>query len=329
MKSETASQDPSFWVKDIPIYGDVILAPMASYSDVPCRAVSRAHGSSMNYTEFVASESLLGEPNPHWRRLDIQTGESPMVFQIFGNDAHKLLAAAQRIEEWEPHIIDINMGCSVKKVSGRGAGVGMMAQPKLVADTFRLLSTHLNVPVTGKIRLGLDQEQLNYLEIAKIMEDNGASLVAMHGRTKAQRYNFKANWDAIGELKQSMSIPVIGNGDVRTPEDVDAMKAHTGCDGVMVGRGAVGNPWVFGRKPRRDLTFGDVTETALLHLRENIAYYGLSLGMRLFHRHLHRYFKGWAVKPLMRRLKSAETLAEFEDILLQANSERKHEHPQP
>ena len=281
----------------------------------------------MQYTEFVASESLLGEPNPHWRRLDIKEGESPMVFQLFGNNAQKLLEAAQRIEPWGPHIIDINMGCSVNKISGKGAGVGMMTQPKLVADTFRLLSTHLSVPVTGKIRLGWDDDQLNFIEIAKIMEDNGASLVAMHGRTKVQRYNNQANWDAIGELKQAVKIPVIGNGDIRTPADVDAMKSHTGCDGVMVGRGAVGNPWVFGRKSRNDLTFGEIADTALLHVRENVAYYGVELGLRLFHRHLHKYFKGLAVKPLMRKLKSAETLAEFEDILLAAKAERAADRP--
>lgn len=329
MMNETSKPEPSFWVREIPIYGDVILAPMAAYSDVPCRAISRAHGSSMNYTEFVASEALLGDPNPQWRRLDIRDGEDPVVFQIFGNSAQKLLEAALRIEEWGPHIIDVNMGCSVKKISGAGAGAGMMTQPELVADTFRLLSKHLTVPVTGKIRLGWDQDNLNYVEIAKIMEDNGASLVAMHGRTKAQKYNNQANWDAIGTLKQSVNIPVIGNGDVKTPADVDAMKAHTGCDGVMVGRAAVGNPWIFGRKSRNDLTFHEITDAALMHVRENVSYFGVEQGLKLFHRHLHRYFKGLAVKPMMRKLKAVKTLTEFEDILLAAQQERAHEIPEP
>jgi nifR3 family TIM-barrel protein len=309
------TQTPTFWVRDIPIYGDAILAPMAGYSDVTYRAVCQAHGSAMNYTEFVASEALLGDPNPQWRRLDKKRDEYPVVFQIFGNDAHKLLAAAQRIEEWNPHIIDINMGCSVDKVSGRGAGVGMMTQPKLVAQTFRLLSKHLSVPVTGKIRLGWDDEQRNYLEIAKIMEDNGASLIAMHGRTKQQKYQFKADWDAIAELKQAVSVPVIGNGDIRTPDDIRRMKAYTGCDAVMIGRGAVGNPWIFSYRERASLTRAEIADTIRLHLREMLDYYEFPEGMIKFHRHLRRYFTGLPLKPLLNRLINSQDLNEFDDLL--------------
>lgn len=159
---DKAKTEPTFYVRDIPVYGDVILAPMAGFSDVPYRALCRAYGSAMHYTEFVPAETLLVQPNPLWRRLDIKAGEHPIVFQIFGNNAQKLLAAAQRIEAWQPDIIDINMGCSVHKISGRGAGVGMMPQPGLVADTFNLLSTHLSVPVTGKLRIGWDDRQRNF-----------------------------------------------------------------------------------------------------------------------------------------------------------------------
>src|SRR5690606_9168501 len=127
---------------------------------------------------------------------------------------------------------DINMGCSTRKVSGRGAGAGMLPQPQLVADTFRLLSAHLSVPVTGKIRLGWDDNQRNYLQIAQIMADNGAALIAVHGRTKAQKYDGRADWDAIAEIKQQLSLPIIGNGDVQTPADIDRLRAHTGCDAV-------------------------------------------------------------------------------------------------
>ncbi len=310
-------REPTFMVRDVPVYGDVILSPMAAVSDVPCRAVSRVYGSAMQYTEFVAAEALLAPENSQWRRLDKKEGEYPLVFQIFGNNAETILAAAQKIEAWGPDIIDINMGCSVKQVSGRGAGVGMMRQPKLVADTFRLLTTHLSVPVTGKLRLGWSQEERNFLEIAKIMEDNGASLIAMHGRTKAQAYKGTADWDAIGELKQVVSVPVIGNGDVKKPADIDALKAHTGCDGVMVGRTAIGNPWILGRRERTEVPISEICEVVRLHVRENVAYYGNPRGFNLFGRHMRKYFYGRPVKPFMQRLLAIRDLDELDVILEQ------------
>ena len=308
--------DPTFYVRDIPVHGDVILSPMAGFSDVPYRALCRTYGSAMNYTEFVPAESLLGRRNPMWRRLDFKKGEeTPLVFQIFGNDAQKILRAAQRIEELGPDIIDINMGCSTRKVSGRGAGVGMMLQPELVAETFSLLTKHLTVPVTGKIRLGWDDEQRNFQDIARIMEENGASLIALHGRTKEQKYNFEADWDAIAALKQAVSVPVIGNGDIRTPADIDAMIAHTGCDAVMVGRAAVGNPWIFARQERAQLTFYEIAATIRLHVREMIDYYGDPDGLILFRKHLRRYFSGYSAKPLLQKLLVTQDLAIFESLL--------------
>lgn len=311
---------PTFWVRDVPVYGDVILSPMAGFSDVPYRALCRAFGSAMNYTEFVPAEALLGRPNPMWRRLDARPGETPLVFQIFGNDARKLLQAAQRIEEMGPDVIDVNMGCSTRKVSGRGAGAGMMPQPELVAETFRLLSAHLSVPVTGKIRLGWDDEQRNFMQIARIMEDNGASMVAMHARTKAQKYNFEADWDAIAELKQAAAIPVIGNGDIRTAADIEAMKAHTNCDAVMVGRAAVGNPWIFARRDRLELAFSEIAATIRLHLREMVDYYGDPQGLVLFRKHLRRYFAGLPVKPLLKQMLVVEDLMSFEQLLQEAEA---------
>lgn len=285
------SQTPTFWVRDIPIYGDVVLSPMAGYSDVPYRAVCRSYGSAMSYTEFVPVEALMGRQsrNRFWQRLDRAPGEYPLVFQIFGNNAQKILNAAQRIEELEPDIIDVNMGCSTRKVSGRGAGVGMMPQPELVAKTFRLLSQHLSVPVTGKIRLGWDDTQRNYAEIARIMEGNGASLVAMHARTKLQQYGGQADWEEIANLRQAINIPVIGNGDVRTPEDIDRMKVVTGCDAVMIGRAAIGNPWIFNRLQREKLSPEQITTAVKYHLCEMVQYYGEMLGVVLFRKHLKQY----------------------------------------
>ncbi|MAT99416.1 MAG: tRNA dihydrouridine synthase DusB [Anaerolineaceae bacterium] len=305
-------QQPLFTVGDVPVFGDAILSPMAGYSDVPYRALCRAYGSAMHYTEFVPVEALLGK-RVHERfrqRLDTQPGEHPMVFQIFGNNAQMLLDAARRIQEWEPDIIDINMGCATRKVSGRGAGVGMMPQPKLIEETFKLLSQHLEVPVTGKIRLGWDATQENFLQIGRILEQNGAALIAMHGRTKVQKYGGQANWDAIAELKQAVSVPVIGNGDVQTPQDIDRMKAHTGCDAVMIGRAAIGNPWIFARQRREELQIGEIIKAVRLHAREMVNYYGETSGLRQFRKHLKQYFEDIPDIELDRLL-STESFAEF------------------
>lgn len=306
---------PAFYVGSLPIYGDVILSPMAGYSDVPYRAICRAYGSAMQYTEFVPVEALMGKRNRFWDRLDFKPGEYPKVFQIFGNDPQMILKAAVRVQALEPDIIDINMGCSTKRVSGRGAGVGMMRNPAVIAETFRLLSTHLNIPVTGKIRLGWD-DQINFLEVGKILEENGAKLVALHGRTKEQKYTGRANWDAIARLKQTLSIPVIGNGDVVEPADIDEMKAYTGCDGVMVGRGAIGNPWLFGRKARTSLTLADLVACVELHLQEMVAYYGERFGLLQFRKHFKRYMAGLTeLEPLVEQMVRVKEVGQFEEML--------------
>ncbi|MCA9967201.1 MAG: tRNA-dihydrouridine synthase family protein [Anaerolineales bacterium] len=284
-----------FYVGNVPVDGDVILSPMAGYSDVPYRALCRTYGSAMNYTEFVPIDALLGRRNPFWNKLDFQPDEKPIVFQIFGNNAQNFLTAALRIQKLNPDIIDINMGCSTRKVSGRGAGVGMMPQPELVRDTFSLLTKHLRVPVTGKIRLGWDDDQRNYADIARIMEDNGAALIAMHARTKVQKYGGEADWDEIARLRELVSVPVIGNGDVQTPADIDRMKTHTGCNAVMIGRAAIGNPWIFARRDKADLTFTEIAQGIRLHLREMLAYYGDPFGLIQFRKHFKKYVEDFVL----------------------------------
>ena len=291
-------------------------SPMARFSDVPYRTVCRAYGSAMNYTEFVAANSLILTRNPSWRRLDIKPGgEMPMVFQIFGDDTDVILRAAERIEAWGPDILDINMGCSVPRVSEHGAGVGMMRKPQQVAEMFRRLSATLKIPVTGKIRLGWDDSYRNYLEIARIMEENGASLVAVHGRTKEQKYGGQADWDAIAEIKQAVNIPVIGNGDVKTVADIERLKTHTGCDAVMIGRAAIGNPWIFAKRERVTLTFADITAVIRLHLQEMLAYYGDPDGLVKFRPHLRKYFAGIALKRFMHPMLATDDVVRFEELL--------------
>lgn len=312
------SSSPVFSVGGVPVYGDAILAPMAGYSDVPYRALCRAYGSAMHYTEFVPVEGLLGKKrdNRFWRRLDKKQDEHPVVFQIFGNNAQKILEAALRIQELGPDIIDINMGCSTRRVSGRGAGVGMMPQPALIAETFALLSSTLDVPVSGKIRLGWDEDQRNFAEIARIMEGNGAALIAMHARTKTQKYGGRADWEAIAELRDVVSVPVIGNGDVQSPEDIELLKDRTGCDAVMIGRAAIGNPWIFARLRKEDLPVEEILQGVRLHAREMVEYYGEKQGLVLFRKHLKGYLAEISVAPeLLSQLLDCTLLDEFYRLL--------------
>lgn len=285
-------REPNFYIRDIPIYGDTILSPMANFSDMPFRSICRQFGSAMSYTEFVAVESILFNNPAAGSRLVFDPAERPVTFQIFGNDVELIREAALKIQKLKPDIIDLNMGCSARKVAGRGAGAGLLKTPQKIAEIIKTLVETLSVPITGKIRLGWDDESLNYLEVARIVEESGASALAVHGRTKLQAYTGSANWDAIAEIKQAISIPVIGNGDVERVEDIARMRAHTGCDAVMVGRAAIGNPWIFAGKNIEDVTVTDRVDLIRRHLRAMLDFYGRERGLILFRKHVVKYTKG-------------------------------------
>jgi nifR3 family TIM-barrel protein len=279
---------PAFYIRGIPIYDDAILAPMDGYSDWPFRSLCRALGSAMSYTEFVQVDKILSRSNQPRKKLYFEEAERPVTFQLYGDHPDLILEAALRVQELGPDIIDINMGCPAKSVAHRGAGVGLMRSPLKIARTFRKLTAALKVPVTGKIRLGWEDNK-NYKLIARIVEENGGSLIALHGRTKEQSYSGQANWDAVAEVKAAVKIPVIGSGDVKTVADIDRMKRHTGCDAVMVGRGAIANPWIFSRLDREQVTPGQVQELVREHLARNIQFYGEEDGQRLFRKHAVQY----------------------------------------
>ena len=284
----TKTQLPNFHIRDIPIYGDTLLAPMDGYSDWPFRSICRALGSAMSYTEFVKVEKILSRSKEPAKRLYYEEAERPVTFQIYGDDPDLILKAALIVEKWKPDIIDINMGCPAKSIADRGAGVGMMPSPLKIARTFRLLVKSLKVPVTGKIRLGWDKNK-NYKLIARIIEQEGGSLVAVHGRTKEQRYAGNADWDAIAEVKSIVRIPVTGSGDVRSVVDIQKMKAHTNCDAVMIGRGAIANPWIFAGYDREEVPVELVKETIHEHLQKSIQFYGEEDGQRLFRKYAVQY----------------------------------------
>ena len=285
---------PTFYVRDVPVYGDALLAPMDGYSDWPFRSICRSLGSAMSYSEFVKVEKILSRSKQPAKKFHFEEAERPVTFQIYGDDPDLILKAALHVQEWGPDIIDINMGCPAKSVADRGAGVGMMRTPLKIARTFKKLTAALKVPVTGKIRLGWENYR-SYKLIARIVEENGGSLIALHGRTKEQSYSGEANWDAIAEVRSAVKIPVIGSGDVKTVSDIERMKAYTGCDGVMIGRAAIANPWIFSKLDRDEVSSEQVHEIVRTHLERNIQFYGLEDGQRLFRKHAVQYL-------LMRRL---------------------------
>ncbi|MGB8215245.1 MAG: tRNA-dihydrouridine synthase family protein [Anaerolineales bacterium] len=284
------SSSPSFHVGDVSVYGDAILAPMDGYSDWPFRSLCSQLGSAMSYTEFVRAEFIVRAYEYTLPRFAYAEAERPVAFQIYGDDPQEILNAALRVQELSPDIIDINMGCPAKTVANRGAGVGLMRTPLKVAHIFRKLSAALEVPVTGKIRLGWEGCR-NYTLIARIVEENGGAAIAIHGRTKEQGYGGQADWDAIAEVKAAVKIPVIGNGDVKSAADIERMKRYTGCDAVMIGRAAVGNPWIFSRLDRTQVTAEMLHQMVHQHLERSVAFYGPNKGMILFRKHAMQYLK--------------------------------------
>jgi tRNA-dihydrouridine synthase B len=310
---------PSFLIREIPIYCDLILSPMAGFSDKPFRAICRELGSAMSYTEFVSADGLAHNSRKSWQYFTYDEVERPIAFQLFDHDVDRLVTQCQRVvDRLQPNTIDINMGCSVNNVALKGAGAGLLRTPDKIAELFRRLSAALPVPVTGKIRLGWDDQSRNYLEVAHILEDNGASAIAVHGRTRLQAYKGEADWRPIAEIKARVKIPVVGNGDVKCVADIERIKALTGCDAVMIGRAAIGNPWIFQRKDFADVTFAERAALIRRHLAAMLDFYGPRLGIVLFRKHVVRYIRGVPYATDVRLdLLTCNTADEFIDLFSQ------------
>jgi len=282
---------PHLMIGDVPIYGDLILAPMDGVTDMPFRSLCRRLGSALTVTEFINAIDVIEKHPRYHKRLAFEPDQRPLSLQILGDQPERMLTATMRlVNKIHPDIIDINIGCQSKNVTARGAGAALMKSPKTVARIFQLMTHTFKLPITGKIRLGWDQDQMNYLEVAKIIEDNGGAMVAVHGRTRKQAYRGQAQWDPIREVKQALRIPVIGNGDVKTVSDIHAIKESTGCDAVMIGRAAVSNPWIFSRRDREDVPWGEVKRTIFEHLDAMIDFYG-ERGLITFRKFLKAYVK--------------------------------------
>ena len=300
---DPAAREPTFMIGDIPIYGQLVLAPMDGLSDASFRWITRKLGSAYSVSEFINTLDYANQKSYEKKRMLYRQKERPFAVQLLDNDAVRMAESAARIEEeFHPDIIDINMGCSAKSVAGRGAGVGVMCQPELVRDMFRLVTQAVSVPVTGKMRLGLDETSHNFIELSELAVENGAKLIALHGRTKKNSFNKPARWAPIGELKRRMTVPVIGNGDVRTVSDATRMLKETGCDAVMVGRAAKANPWIFSWRDREEISVQEVYQTARFQL-EDMVRLQPERGVMPFRKYLKAYLDPYELpRPQMKAL---------------------------
>ena len=300
--------EPTFKIGNIPIYGDLILAPMDGITDLPFRTLCRRLGSSMCVTEFINALDVLEDNLRYYKRIAFEPDQRPLSLQILGDQPDRMLkAAAQLIPDVEPDIIDINLGCQSKNVTSHGAGAALMRTPAIIAAIFNGFTREYDLPISGKIRLGWDEDQMNYLEVAKTIQDSGGAMIAVHGRTRKQAYRGFARWEPIREIKQALQIPVIGNGDVCTVADIKAIKKDTGCDAVMIGRAAVANPWIFSRMDRENVPLVLLLATILSHLDAMLDFYG-KRGIITFRKYLKAYLAPYPIPRdmLLQLLKSQD-----------------------
>lgn len=311
-------------IRNVKIDNPYILAPMAGVTDLPFRLLCKEQGAGLLCMEMISAKALQYKNKNTKALLAIHPKEYPVSLQLFGSDPKIISEQAKRIEELPFQILDINMGCPVPKVVKNGEGSALMKNPKLVYEIVYQTARAIQKPVTVKIRKGFDDTCINAVEIAKIIEEAGGAAVAVHGRTREQYYSGKADWEIIRQVKEAVSIPVIGNGDVTSGEKALEMRERTGCDGVMIGRGAQGNPWIFhelleydrtGRLPPRP-SKEQIKETMLRHARLQLEFKGEYLGIREMRKHVAWYTKGMEGSAKLRDdINKVESYAELESLL--------------
>ncbi|PSL49388.1 nifR3 family TIM-barrel protein [Chitinophaga niastensis] len=304
----------------------LLLAPMEDVSDPPFRAVCKDNGADLMYTEFISSEGLIRDAIKSRKKLDIFDYERPVGIQIFGGDEDSLSLAAQIVEATNPDLLDINFGCPVKKVACKGAGAGILKDiPKMIKLTAAVVKA-TRLPVTVKTRLGWDDETKNIEEVAERLQDVGIKALTIHGRTRTQMYKGSADWTLIGKVKNNprIQIPIFGNGDICTPEQVIAARQKYGVDGVMIGRAAIGYPWIF-KEIKHFMKTGEHlppptvlerVEVCKKHLHHSVSWKGEIVGILEMRRHYTNYLKGLPhIKEFRQQLVTYNTLAEIEEVL--------------
>ena len=310
-------------IGNVTLENNLILAPMAGVSDLPFRLLCREQGAGLVCMEMVSAKAILYKNRNTEELLTIDPKEHPVSLQLFGSDPDIISEIAKQIEERPFDILDLNMGCPVPKVVNNGDGSALMKNPRLAGEIIEKTARAIKKPLTVKIRKGFDDAHVNAVELAHIAQESGAAAVAVHGRTREQYYAGHADWDIIRQVKEAVSIPVIGNGDIRTPEDVAAMAEQTGCDGYMIARGAEGNPWIFrqilhyfetGEHLARP-DFSEVTEMLLRHAKMQIDCKGDYTGIREIRKHAAWYTAGYRNSSKLRgRINEVENYEQLEAL---------------
>ena len=289
--------------------GNIILAPMAGITDMPFRALCREQGATFSYTEMISAKALYYKNKNTLPLLQVADGERPIAVQLFGSEPELLAQEALKLEEGPYDIFDVNMGCPVPKVVNNGEGSALMRDPEKIGQIVSAMTKVLHKPVTIKIRKGFSADQINAVEVAKRAEDAGAAAIAIHGRTREEYYSGHADYDIIRQVKEAVSIPVMGSGDIYKGKDAKRMLDETGCDAVMIARGARGNPWIF-REVAHFLETGEelprpsveeVKEMILRHARMLIDFCGENMAIRQMRKHAGYYVTGYPDASRIRR----------------------------
>ena len=304
----------------------LLLAPMEDVSDPPFRAVCKDNGADLMYTEFISSEGLIRDAMKSRQKLDIFDYERPVGIQIFGGDEEAMSLSAKIVETVNPDLLDINFGCPVKKVVTKGAGAGVLKDVDLMVRLTEAVVKSTRLPVTVKTRLGWDDNTKNIEEVAERLQDAGIKALAIHGRTRSQMYKGEADWTLIAKVKNNprIQIPIFGNGDIDSPQKALEYKNRYGVDGIMIGRAAIGYPWIF-REIKHYVATGELLpfptleeriEVARKHLRKSVEWKGLLVGINEMRRHYSNYLKGLPnIKEFRNRLVTLKTMEEVEAVL--------------
>ena len=304
----------------------LLLAPMEDVSDPPFRAVCKDNGADLMYTEFISSEGLIRDAIKSRQKLDIFDYERPIGIQIFGGDEEAMGMSARIVETVNPDLVDINFGCPVKKVVSKGAGAGVLKDVDLMVRLTESVVKSTRLPVTVKTRLGWDDNSRNIEEVAERLQDAGIKALAIHGRTRSQMYKGEADWSLIAKVKNNprIHIPIFGNGDIDSPQKAADYKNRFGVDGIMIGRAAIGYPWIF-REIKHYLATGELMEPPTLeervevcrkHLRKSLEWKGPIAGINEMRRHYANYLKGLpGIKEFRNRLVILKTIEEVEEVL--------------